>query len=496
MIPLNKLKEIAILHGNEVCILDKNKSYTWNNVIKLVEERIVFLCRSYNKKQLRSVCYISKNTADLICWLSVFSTLGIPVNGLDYSLPVETLVKLLKRINPSILLISFKMYTCQEINTLMTDNITMFAIDSPSDRIIQSIGEFHSHELKELINGHKSVPERLVSLTSGTSSIPKIVYRYKSFESKRFNWFINRYKFTRSDGFMLILPLYHAAGYGWAKMFMLLGAPLYLVDQENEQMLLHTISQHSVKTTVLTPNIVSRLVVLAQGNKIKHSLRWVLVGGSYFSVITKRAAISIFGEIFYEYYGCTESGVNALSEPMDMLAYPESVGKAFEGNSIIILNDRNCPVKNGESGRIAVSSYMLMDEYSDGTRPFVQISGKDYFLMADFGYLDLDGRLFLLNRNGDTYNRYNLYTIEEKVRALPCIKDVAVVSSFKEGRHHIKCVFSTKKDHDVYILVDKIKKVVGEIGDSIFEVHAVNEVPYSPSGKVRFNAVFKMLAAA
>lgn len=151
MITLRRLNEIAITRGNDICIIDKERQYTWYDIIRRTESRIVFLRRAFNPEQLRSVCYLSKNSVDLICWLAAFATLGIPANGLDYSLPIETLRGLLIKINPGLMLVSFSLYSPDELNKLHVRTITMLAVDAPTDPVIGSIGEFHHPELESLL---------------------------------------------------------------------------------------------------------------------------------------------------------------------------------------------------------------------------------------------------------------------------------------------------------------------------------------------------------
>ncbi|ENE5615348.1 acyl--CoA ligase [Salmonella enterica] len=498
MITLRRLNEIAITRGNDICIIDKERQYTWYDIIRRTKSRIVFLRRAFNPEQLRSVCYLSKNSVDLICWLAAFATLGIPANGLDYSLPIETLRGLLIKINPGLMLVSFSLYSPDELNKLHVRTITMLAVDAPTDPVIGSIGEFHHPELESLLATHIPAPFRSVSLTSGTSSAPKIVLRYNSFDARRFDWFTQRFNFTHHDGFLLILPLYHAAGNGWARMFMGLGASLHLVDQDDESALIQALSLNSVKATVMTPNLVSRLTKLASETVLHHYLRWVLVGGSYFPVKSKIAAYTHLGHIFNEYYGCTETGVNVLSESSDMFECPGSVGRAFDGNKIRILDEDNVPLKAGNRGRIAVASYMLMDEYGDGSRPFIEIDSERYFLMADYGYLDDNGRLFLMNRNSEIKCEQDIYHIEEHLRALPCITDVALIPIRQQNKDHIRCIFSAKhiNEDDVSFIMDEIKNKINHIGVTDFTAHMVDKIPYSPSGKVRFSEIVQTLTAA
>lgn len=498
MITLSRLTEIAALRGNEICIADYNRQYTWHDVVRLTEARVVFLRRHYNEDQLRSACYLSKNSVELVCWLSAFSTLGIPANGLDYSLSVDTLSTLISRINPGLLLISFNLYTSDELNRLNLSRTSLLAVDAPTDPVINSLGELHHSEVNDLLSMRTHPPFRAVSLTSGTSSVPKIALRYKSFDARRFSWFIQRFGFSYRDGFMLILPLYHAAGNGWARMFMGLGAPLYLVDQDDEKAIVHTLAISTVSATVMTPNLVARLISCADKKMLHHHLRWVLVGGSYFPVKSKLAARAALGNIFCEYYGCTESGVNVLSDTTDMLTYPESVGRAFDGNGVLILDEGDVPLCAGVKGRVAISSYMLMDEYADGSKPFIVIEGERYFLMADYGYLDESGRLFLISRNGELRSDHDIYRIEESIRSLPCINDVALTTVQLQGENHIRCIFSTNQNRKGRFtrLIEKINAQATCAGVINFSARQVEKIPYSPSGKVRFGEISRLMDAA
>lgn len=497
MITLKKLREIASYRSQEICIVDKGINFTWQQIVSLTESRVIFIKKMYSKEKISTACYISKNNVDIICWLAAFSTLGVSANGLDYSLPVDKLATLIRKIRPDILLVSHNLFTPEELNIFGTTGSNILAIDALTDPIVNSIGEYHGNDVDSFIKDHTAPPFRAVSLTSGTSSLPKIVLRYKSFDSRRFAWFTERYSFSSRDGFLLILPLYHAAGNGWARIFMGLGSTIFIADQDDEDSIVHALSHTNVTTSVMTPNLVNYLIGLKNKKCLTFNPRWILVGGSYFSEKSKREAIETFGSVFYEYYGCTETGVNVLSEPADMENYPRSVGRAFEGNQVAILDENFQPVAAGINGRVAIASYMLMDEYIDSTRPFHFIDGTQYFLMADHGYLDDQGRLYLMNRNGDINTQENLYELEEKIRALPCISDVAIISVIEDEAASVKCIFSTKQEKN-----DKTNKTILQVIEKLKECNInnvqakkVENIPYSPSGKVRINKVISMLSA-
>lgn len=488
MIDLKKIKKIASLRGNETCIVDNGTHFSWQQMLVRTESCILFLRKKYTQEQLHSACYVSKNSFDIICWLAAFSTLRIPTNGLDYSLPVDTLITLVKKINPGIFLISSNLYSPGELNKLNSAGSTVLSTDISTSPV-----EHPGPDLEQLLPSLASPPFKTISLTSGTSSLPKIALRFRSFDARRFNWFTERYGFSSDDGFLLLLPLYHAAGNGWARMFMGLGCCVNIVDQDDDAGIVKALNQKDITTSVMTPNLVSKLTRLTKNGNHSSCLRWILVGGSYFSAQNKLSAMHAFGPIFYEYYGCTESGVNVISEPEDMVSTPKSVGKAFDGNHVIIVDENNKPIETGKTGRVAISSYMLMDEYSDGSRPFHKINDAYYFLMADHGYLDPQGRLFLINRNGDRNCFDDIYGIEEEIRKLPCISDVAVISAIKNGKPVLNCIFSTNHKGKEEAISKTIILKINKNNTRNINIQCVNSIPYSPSGKVRVNDLIRLL---
>ncbi len=190
--------------------------------------------------------------------------------------------------------------------------------------------------------------------------------------------------------------------------------------------------------------------------------------------------------------------MNILAEPDDIIRHPDSVGRAFDGNKVVILDENNRLVPAGTKGRVAIASYMLMDEYGDGRKPFVTLGDDVYFPMADYGYLDNHGRLFLMNRNGDRYDKNHVYGVEETLRSLPCIHDVAIISVANESENMIKLLFSTFNNRPVNddVLNEKIKEKLQQHNILKFKAKKIDEIPYSPSGKVRFQEVVNLLEAA
>ncbi|WP_253275748.1 hypothetical protein [Salmonella enterica] len=103
-----------------------------------------------------------------------------------------------------------------------------------------------------------------------------------------------------------------------------------------------------------------------------------------------------------------------------------------------------------------------------------------------------------MNRNSEIKCEQDIYHIEEHLRALPCITDVALIPIRQQNKDHIRCIFSAKhiNEDDVSFIMDEIKNKINHIGVTDFTAHMVDKIPYSPSGKVRFSEIVQTLTAA
>lgn len=138
-----------------------------------------------------------------------------------------------------------------------------------------------------------------------------------------------------------------------------------------------------------------------------------------------------------------------------MQTCPESVDRPFDGNRVIILDENNRPRRVSEKGKVPISRDMLMDDH-------------------------------------------DIYRIEEKIRSLPCIRDVALVTVPLQGVNHVRCIFSTDQSSKQKFmrLIEKIKEQASTTGVINFSAHRVDKIPYSPSGKVRVGEIIRILNAA
>lgn len=228
-------------------------------------------------------------------------------------------------------------------------------------------------------------------------------------------------------------PLYHTAVMNWSTNSLHLGHAVVLHEKWEGEAMLAAIEKYKVTTAHVVPTQLVRLLKLPEDVRARYqvnSMRHMMHTAAPCPPEVKHAIIDWFGPCVYEYYAATEGG-GAICNSQEWLDNPGTVGKAWYGADIKILNDNGEEQPTGEKGTI----YMLMPEISrfeykgDKAKTEKDRHG-DYFTAGDIGYLNENSFLFLCDRKIDMIisGGANIYPAEiENVLVLhPQIDDCCV----------------------------------------------------------------------
>lgn len=488
MIPLEKILEISSARATSVAIVTEDESISWLDFSRQVRSLVDSLSDIHDAADIDTICYISPNRIELLYLAAAAATLKIPFIGLDYSLDSDHLVELQAAASCSLLITSslFCSEAGIDLNMLSSGTIMIDLDNRIPTAITYDSLLTNEHSEKKTLSSNRAF--KAISFTSGTSGTPKAVLRFQSFDTRRFSYFTTRYGFSAQDRHLLAIPLYHAAGNGWARLFLQLGSTLVLAPHDNPAALAKLIRSEWITTSAMTPPLLMQLLDYAKSNNLSllpNSLRFLLVGGKNFPAHAKQYALKAMGPVIYEYYGTTETGVNTIAEPNDLLENPETVGKPYDGNKVKVIGPDDIEVPVGTVGRIAISSYMNMDNYQNAKSNKVLIDGKRYLATPETGYFDSDGFLYLMNRT-DGVSTLNLFDIENQINKLPCIDDVALLT-VPDTKADVICALVVKSESsaNVELIQSKVQSLLKSYNAVAAEIGILNKIPYSPSGKVR-----------
>lgn len=243
--------------------------------------------------------------------------------------------------------------------------------------------------------------------TSGSTSTPKTIV--KTFESlaKEVAFHRDRLRLDGDITFLTTVQSDHMYGRLWCDM--LPRAAGCKLDPEmilSPETLIAKMSEARKVFLVTTPSFLKRFCAYANQYDIPRNCAFLTTSGSLLDADTSRAAKRVFGVAPMEIFGSTETGgVACRTQGEECVKYDWEVFSPVK-------------VKASEDGRLVVRS------------PFSYV--KEY-VMGDGVELSPDGRHFKLLGRKDRMvkiaeQRVSLPEMEERMKALDCVDDVALVA--------------------------------------------------------------------
>jgi acyl-CoA synthetase (AMP-forming)/AMP-acid ligase II len=267
--------------------------------------------------------------------------------------------------------------------------------------------------------------------TSGTTGHPKGAWRPHGVDIGNVLQVISIFELSQSDVHLMCGPGYHSGVAFFATLHQVLGATIVLQPKFDADGALDLIARHRVTTTFIAPTLLQRLVD-AQKEKPRDvsSLRAVILGAAPCPFALKERAEAILGQVVWEFYGATETGINTVLRPEDQLRKPGSCGTAVPGQEIRLVGPDGADVPDGEPGELMVRNSWLAEYYQrpDATGNSMH---DGFFSVGDVAYRDAEGYYFICDRRIDMVisGGVNIYPaeIEAVLHAHPAVMDAAVI---------------------------------------------------------------------
>ncbi|OLV16565.1 AMP-binding protein [Deinococcus marmoris] len=252
----------------------------------------------------------------------------------------------------------------------------------------------------------------LVLLTSGSTGTPKAVRSRVGLRAglRMAGALLDALPLRAGAPTLLPLPLFHGHGLATLGMGLAMGAPLHLC-RPNTQDLWRTLQMEGIEVLVLVPTLLHRLLDVP-GTQAAPTLRAIICGSAPLGASLATIALDHFGDVLFNLYGSTETGLISLATPADLIAAPGSVGRTLPGVNLEL---------RGEVGRVIVN-------------------GHD---TGDLASRDAAGRLTLHGRADELLicGGENVFpaSLEERIVALDAVAECAVVgvpcTEFGTGIH-------------------------------------------------------------
>ncbi len=269
--------------------------------------------------------------------------------------------------------------------------------------------------------------------TSGTTGRPKGAYRPKGLPLEIALQTITIFGLTPEDVHLVAGPGYHSAVGYFSTLTVLLGGTIDLMSKFDPERALQLIERDRCTTTFMAPTLLQRIVDLPEEVRARYdvsSMRAIILGAAPCPFSLKGRAIELFGEVLWEFYGATETGVNIVLRPEEQLSKPGSCGRTTEASEVRLLDEAGNEVPEGTPGRLWVRNSALAEYYNrpDATESAMR---DGFFSVGDVAYRDADGYYYICDRLVDMIisGGVNIYPaeIEAAIHAHPAVRDVAVI---------------------------------------------------------------------
>jgi fatty-acyl-CoA synthase/long-chain acyl-CoA synthetase len=267
--------------------------------------------------------------------------------------------------------------------------------------------------------------------TSGTTGHPKGAWRPNGVNIENVLQVISIFGLDRSDVHLWCGPGYHSGVAFFVALHQVLGATNVIQPKFEADGALDLIERHHATTTFIAPTLL-QLLVDAQQRRPRDlsSLRAVILGAAPCPHALKVRAEAVLGQVLWEFYGATETGINTVLRPEDQLRKPGSCGTAVPGQEIKLVGADGREAAVGEPGEFMVRNGWLAEYYHrpDATSKSMH---DGFFSVGDVAYRDDEGYYYICDRQVDMVisGGVNIYPaeVEAALHGHPAVMDAAVI---------------------------------------------------------------------
>jgi long-chain acyl-CoA synthetase len=279
----------------------------------------------------------------------------------------------------------------------------------------------------------------MVGYTSGTTGRAKGVVLTQS-NYLFVNGYLNGWHWglTADDRHLCTTPLSHRTGMARLMNMILHGSTLVVMPRFDAKDAARLVRDERITVLGMVPTVGRMMLseVEAQPGDFA-TLRIALVTGEAFPLDVKRRLSDALPQVrFYSFYAMTEAGAIAWLDSDEQFSHPTSVGRAWPGVDVKLVDNDSAEVATGEVGEIWVRSgqpgfFSTMREYFERPEDTAKTLRNGWVATGDMGRFDEDGYLYLMDRKKDMVlsGGYNIYSkeVELAIQSLPAVRDVAVI---------------------------------------------------------------------
>lgn len=337
--------------------------------------------------------------------------------------------------------------------------------------------------------------------TSGTTGVPRgALYTQHRFIDDTRTLVIDM-GLQHEDKRLQITPLFHIAGNTHFRSSLYVGGSNIIVKFFDAAKTLEIIQKERVTHMDFVPTHLVALLNLPDVNKYDlSSVKFLWYGASPMPLEVLKKGMKVFGPIFAQGYGQSESGPaishmskedhNVLDKPEQEQKKLTSAGRPDIGVQVRIVDGEDKDVGPGEVGEIIVRSKHIMVEYWHKPEDTKANIVNGWLHTGDMGYYDEEGYIYIVDRKKDMIisGGENIYPreVEEVLYQHPGVLEAAVIGvpdPYWIERVHAVVVPKKGANISGEELIAFCKKHIASY-KAPKSVEIVDSLPKNPAGKI------------
>jgi len=277
--------------------------------------------------------------------------------------------------------------------------------------------------------------------TSGTTGLPKgAMLTHRNVLSNAVSCCLEQ-DIKPRDNYLMVLPLYHIAGYTLTLSTLLMGGMLTIHPAFNPPDVLHSIAGDRTTHAALVPVMINFLLRVPNLDQYDFSsLKYVVYGAAPITPSLLEQAMGVFRCGFIQGYGLTEAAAFVtLLRPEDHVVggSPEqvkrlsSIGQEILGTEVRVVNEQGEEVQAGEVGEIIARGDNIMQGYWKMPEATAETLRDGWLHTGDLATVDEAGYIYIVDRKKDMIisGGENIYPreVEDVLLTHPAVGDAAVI---------------------------------------------------------------------